>query len=1560
MVRKLLLLAALFCFGTAARAQTPVGGPQGTNTQDIAVGPNLLQDSGFNLAGDANGAFPAATCTVAGVSGPCWGAATLCAPVVSTGFSPAPGLNSLQIPAGCGNANQNGIALNQSFVYPGSYKLQTRFQLFTDATFQGQMDNPFRTQTYGTVFTGSSGGVSMPAAISTGMGPGTNSAGWFGVYHDIYFNPFLYANTTVNLNVRLDNYGVAGSVGNAYVGQPTVTPTDIFDDYVRWPGPKGYLFGTPSVTNCGSPAYGSLAVNFGPAWPQPFAYEVCGTFEVIDPWDAGTNAAVPLTQITISVLEGTSPGCAGGTPVQTIVNGGLAPFSNVTAQSLTNFLFAPSAPFPAMWYYDASGFTAENPPATARRICASVNVNYSTGSQTIALPDFVFYNVTQAFMTSIPGGNYVDGNSCWVHLGVCDFEFADYYSGDSSDGLGNQNPNWSLGAACPQHPGDPVSCFEKSWGGIGQGTPLSDAQGTVISQNVTLSRSANVVTVTLLAPPISPLLVGGAVTEAGVTDSSYNGNFTIASTPTLSSFTYAQTASNSSTTGGTSTFTVPLPHTTPLPAPNASLARASNVVTVTLSAAPNFPLYVNEPVTEANVTDSSYNGTFAIATVTGSTTFTYAQTGSNSSTTGGTSTLTALKLIHGNQLSLFSDFAAWMTNWSLDVQEEPTCNPAPGTSDCLGAWMEALADWSEANFVYQSNFMFGAGLSGQASDTAGTSGGNNGDVPCDGFSYAACPGPAVSAGAPVRVTWTPQTGGSFTYNLYRLAAVCPATLPNPINGAAGWTRIATGLSGPPYSDLNVAAGTYCYASTTVNSAGESAPSNSSQLAVPRGNFFALGSNPFFVWLIWTPVFQNPAGQTGNTQLTGMSSPPIAAASGTILPSSPNVITVTAPSCAPTYSSRVLGWLPSIGLSTSASVATLWGDQFTIESETAIPGTDLPASSPWVPCGATTALFGSPSVAQASESTTNLPPTANDITTSPGTPTCSPCGTTAFKLEIQGNESGGLITLPSAPLSVGVSTAVTMPACTGSIVNFLVELAPSTASRTPFNYFLQTFPGQEIPCSGTYTTPASAAAMVAVAASRTDTSALGLPSWVSPGTTDLAAMKQVAQTMCGADSANFPHAQNAAWGFQPGDEANPWSVNNMFYQLYGANGVLQWCPGLLVDMVNSDSTAVRLERHFGEEITQDPYFAGGQANGDVNWAGGGNGYGCVYNGRFNQPAPGSPAGPCTQGAMTSGTAQSSVLLPQRLDVALISDYFGGSYGVGLRPLTEQVFQVLAGTGANAVNGFPFLTTARNCKKNFTIIEAEGSDGLGCQFWTAQTDSGQNVFYFNFGNTNVFEDMRRMRASQRTAKMRRTTLSPTIDSSLPKTRAGFFPPCGLPGSPCSNSAPGGIIQNVQFYSTTANNTLLTNSQLCYATAPAGAAIGTSYANQTFWNWGPVVFATKRDPVFPTDWRIDFDYLCVQGALSKNTGGLPAFALVTFVAANIPAGATGLEVVDGDYEVPQQFFYKLGSNALCPTITPVPANAVCFPVGNLESLQMWLMPPYHNRADGYVTDSGRVVKQ
>lgn len=98
-----------------------------------------------------------------------------------------------------------------------------------------------------------------------------------------------------------------------------------------------------------------------------------------------------------------------------------------------------------------------------------------------------------------------------------------------------------------------------------------------------------------------------------------------------------------------------------------SITRASNVVTVTMDEATNGD--VGESIIVAGVTDSSFNGTFTITARTGSNTVQWAQTGSNATSSGGTTSVgssnSSLNGSNGNTLVLALTGAARGKAWRV-------------------------------------------------------------------------------------------------------------------------------------------------------------------------------------------------------------------------------------------------------------------------------------------------------------------------------------------------------------------------------------------------------------------------------------------------------------------------------------------------------------------------------------------------------------------------------------------------------------------------------------------------------------------------------------------------------------------------------------------------------------------------------------------------------------------------------------------------------------------------------------------------------------------------------
>jgi hypothetical protein len=82
---------------------------------------------------------------------------------------------------------------------------------------------------------------------------------------------------------------------------------------------------------------------------------------------------------------------------------------------------------------------------------------------------------------------------------------------------------------------------------------LNGGTGALTATITFVARSTNVVTITTSG--VHSFVVGDYVTVAAVTNTGFNGNFTITGTPTTTSFTYAQTGSAVGTTADTGTVT---------------------------------------------------------------------------------------------------------------------------------------------------------------------------------------------------------------------------------------------------------------------------------------------------------------------------------------------------------------------------------------------------------------------------------------------------------------------------------------------------------------------------------------------------------------------------------------------------------------------------------------------------------------------------------------------------------------------------------------------------------------------------------------------------------------------------------------------------------------------------------------------------------------------------------------------------------------------------------------------------------------------------------------------
>ena len=165
--------------------------------------------------------------------------------------------------------------------------------------------------------------------------------------------------------------------------------------------------------------------------------------------------------------------------------------------------------------------------------------------------------------------------------------------------------------------------------------------------------------VTITATSVFQLAPGTVVSVTGVANSSFNGTFTVASQPTSTTFTYAQTGADAVSGGGTVTGPRVVPPTDTAGAGSISSAaclvtvgagtcstatfapkppivtaiRSSNVVTITTTVP--HQLFVGKTVTIQGVANTSFNGAFTIISVPSPTTFTYKQTAADASSTGG-------------------------------------------------------------------------------------------------------------------------------------------------------------------------------------------------------------------------------------------------------------------------------------------------------------------------------------------------------------------------------------------------------------------------------------------------------------------------------------------------------------------------------------------------------------------------------------------------------------------------------------------------------------------------------------------------------------------------------------------------------------------------------------------------------------------------------------------------------------------------------------------------------------------------------------------------------------
>lgn len=140
------------------------------------------------------------------------------------------------------------------------------------------------------------------------------------------------------------------------------------------------------------------------------------------------------------------------------------------------------------------------------------------------------------------------------------------------------------------------------------------ANGSFAISNAVISNIARTSgTSTITTSVAHGYVVGHTVTVNSATDASFNGTFTVATVPTGTTFTYSQTSANRTIT---------------------NVARTSNVSTITTSVAHGYS--VGFSVTVTATTNTGFNGTFTITGVPTPTTFTYAQTATDVTSTADT------------------------------------------------------------------------------------------------------------------------------------------------------------------------------------------------------------------------------------------------------------------------------------------------------------------------------------------------------------------------------------------------------------------------------------------------------------------------------------------------------------------------------------------------------------------------------------------------------------------------------------------------------------------------------------------------------------------------------------------------------------------------------------------------------------------------------------------------------------------------------------------------------------------------------------------------------------
>jgi LysM repeat protein len=160
-------------------------------------------------------------------------------------------------------------------------------------------------------------------------------------------------------------------------------------------------------------------------------------------------------------------------------------------------------------------------------------------------------------------------------------------------------------------------------------------------------RGGGISTITTTAP--HGLAVNGTVNVQGVSDSTFNGQFTIASVPNPTTFTYEQSNEPASASGGGTAGLLSITLAVSIEQ-NGGAVRASGTATITTTAPHGFAL--GDLVAISGVTDTTFNGTFQVASLPSATSFTCVQEGQDSTSGGGAVTSAAFSSAQGSTYSV--------------------------------------------------------------------------------------------------------------------------------------------------------------------------------------------------------------------------------------------------------------------------------------------------------------------------------------------------------------------------------------------------------------------------------------------------------------------------------------------------------------------------------------------------------------------------------------------------------------------------------------------------------------------------------------------------------------------------------------------------------------------------------------------------------------------------------------------------------------------------------------------------------------------------------------------